>query len=58
MYYFRNTLYICPECQRIFRPVFKEAFFGAHTPAARKLRCPECNHKGYCVEIYGKEAAE
>ena len=58
MYYFRNTLYICPECQKIFRPVIKEAIFAAHTPATRKLKCPECDHKGYCVEIYGKEAAK
>lgn len=58
MYYFKNTLYICPECQAVFRPRFKEAFFALQKPAARKLRCPDCGHKGYCVEIYGKEAAK
>jgi len=54
MYYFRNTLYICPECHKVFRPGIKEAIFATHTPATRKLKCPECGHKGYCVEIYGK----
>lgn len=58
MYYFKRTLYICPECHKVFRPGIKEAIFAAHTPATRKLKCPECGHKGYCVEIYGKEAAE
>lgn len=58
MYYFRNTLYICPECHKVFRPGIKEAIFATHTPATRKLKCPECGHKGYCVEIYGKEAAD
>ena len=58
MYYFKRTLYICPECQKVFRPGIKEAIFAAHTPATRKLKCPECGHKGFCVEIYGKEAAK
>ena len=58
IYYFKRTLYICPECHTVFRPGIKEAIFAAHTPATRKLKCPECNHKGYCVEIYGKEVAK
>ena len=58
MYYFKRTLYICPECHTVFRPGIKEAIFAAHTPATRKLKCPECGRKGYCVEIYGKEVAK
>ena len=49
-YYFKNVAYICPQCHEVFKPTFKEAFFALHTPNARKLTCPHCGHKGYCVE--------
>lgn len=52
-YYFRNVVYICPECHQVFKPKFKEAFWANHTPTTRKLTCPECGHKGFCVETYG-----
>ena len=51
-YYFKNVKYICPECHETFKPKFKEAFFANHTPSTRKLTCPSCGHKGFCVEIY------
>ena len=53
IYYLRNIAYICPECHHEFKPRFKEAFFANHTPTTRKLTCPSCGHKGFCVEIYG-----
>ena len=49
-YYYRNISYICPQCHHVFRPRFREVFFAWHTPTARKLTCPECGHRGYCVE--------
>lgn len=56
MYYFKKVEYICPECHNVFKPLFKEAFFASHTPKTRKLKCPKCNHKGFCVETYHEEA--
>ena len=53
-YYFKNIAYICPKCHSVFKPNFKEAFFANHTPTTRKLTCPECGHKGFCVETYAK----
>lgn len=53
VYYFRHTMYICPQCHEIFRPGAKEAFGARHTPRARRLTCPKCGHKGFCVETYG-----
>ncbi len=55
IYYYNHTKFICPECHEIFRPAFKETFFAAHTPKTRRLTCPRCNHKGFCVELYAEE---
>lgn len=54
VYYFKNVAYICPECHAVFKPRFVEAFFANHTPNTRKLTCPHCGHKGFCVETFGK----
>lgn len=51
-FYYKRTNYICPECHNVFKPAFKEFFFSSHTPRTRKLTCPECEKKSYCVEIY------
>lgn len=55
LYYFRRVSYVCPSCHEVFVPKFKEAFFAAHTPYTRKLTCPRCGHRGYCVETYRAE---
>lgn len=52
-YYFNKIAYICPECHEVFKPSLREAFFANHTPTTRKLTCPACGHKGFCVETYG-----
>ena len=57
-YYFSHVDYICPECHEIFHPKFKELFWANHTPNTRKLTCPKCGRKGFCVETYGKEEKE
>lgn len=53
--YNRNIRYICPKCHTVFKARFKNMIFAFHTPSARKLTCPECNHKGFCAETYRKE---
>ena len=55
IYYFKNVAYICPECHQVFHPRFREAFWASHTPTTRKLTCPKCGHKGFCIETYGAE---
>lgn len=52
-YYFSNVDYICPQCHEIFHPGFREFFWANHTPNTRRLTCPNCGRKGFCVETYG-----
>jgi DNA-directed RNA polymerase subunit RPC12/RpoP len=52
--YYKSTAYICAECTTTFQPTFWALNFSAHTPKTRKLTCPKCRHKGYCVEAYVK----
>ena len=52
--YYKNTLYVCPECGTRFRPAFREMFWARHTPKTRLLTCTKCHNHGWCVETYGK----
>ena len=47
----RNTDYICPECNKVFRPTMRNFMFTSGNKT-RWLTCPECGHAGYCVEVY------
>lgn len=52
-FYHKYTVYICPECHEVFKPKKAEWFWANHTPKTRKLTCPCCSYKGFCVETYG-----
>ena len=54
-YYFRRVAYICPNCHNVFKPRIKEAFWANHTPTTRKLTCPHCQKKSFCVETYHQD---
>ena len=54
-YYYKRVAYICPKCHEVFKPRFGEMFWADHTPKTRRLRCPHCSHKGFCVEVYREE---
>lgn len=53
--YYREVRYICPECNTVFRPNFREFFFAGHTAKTRKLTCTACHTKTWCVETAAEE---
>ncbi|WP_125573993.1 MerR family transcriptional regulator [Levilactobacillus huananensis] len=54
--YLRSVSYACPNCGTVFNPAFKEAFFARHNIRARKVTCPHCGQKNFCVEVYREKA--
>ncbi len=54
-YYYKHVAYLCPHCHEIFKPTLKEMFWANHTPKTRKLRCPKCDVKSFCLEVYHEE---
>ncbi|WP_242363822.1 MerR family transcriptional regulator [Limosilactobacillus antri] len=50
--YYRHVSYLCPHCQAEFTPAFRHWLWAAHTPNTRKLACPHCQQKSYCIEEY------
>ena len=53
--YVSHIAYICPNCHHLFQPTYKEFVIARHTPKTRKLTCPHCHEKSYCLET-AKEA--
>ena len=52
MFHYRKQFeYLCPNCHRTFDPSFKEFALAGHTPRTRKLTCPHCHVKSYCLEL-------
>lgn len=53
-FYYEKIAYICPECHKVFRSPFGKILFANHTPNTRKLTCPHCGKKSFCVETYNE----
>lgn len=51
VYFRRQFVYLCPNCHMIFEPSFKEFAWAGHTPHTRKLTCPHCHQKSFCLEL-------
>lgn len=51
VYFRKQFVYLCPHCHKNFEPSFKEFALAGHTPRTRKLTCPHCHVKSYCLEL-------
>ena len=49
--YHKNTEYVCVECSTRVKPTLGNFLLSKHTPKTRKLKCPDCGHIGYCIEV-------
>lgn len=56
--YSAHSTYLCPVCGAEFRPKMSAFFFSGHTPRTRKLTCPCCGQKDWCVERYHAELVD
>ena len=50
-YYYDNVEYVCTNCGDVFIPSFLTFNLAPHTPKFRKLTCPRCGKRSYCLEI-------
>ncbi|MCM1224308.1 MAG: MerR family transcriptional regulator [Lachnospiraceae bacterium] len=54
-YWYRHVKYLCPKCHTTFKPPKTEAMLANHTPKTRKLTCPCCKEKVWCIEMNDEE---
>ena len=50
-HYIKQFEYLCPNCHKTFDPSVKDAALASHTPRTRKLTCPHCHVKAYCLQL-------
>lgn len=53
--YNAHASFICPACEAEFRPAMWPFFISRHTPNTRRLTCPHCHTKDWCVERWHAE---
>ncbi len=59
--YHGHAAYVCPECGEMFRTGFWRFLTSRYVSGTRsrskvrKLQCPQCGHRGYCVEVAKKD---
>jgi len=45
----KDTEFICPKCDSIFKPSLRQAFFSTGSHKVRWTTCPKCGHRDWCV---------
>ena len=45
----KDTEFICPKCNSVFKPSLRRTFFSTGSSKVRWMTCPECGHKNWCV---------
>lgn len=55
VHYSRHVTYRCPVCDAEFRPSYPAFLLSNHTPRTRKLTCPCCGERDWCVEHYHRK---
>lgn len=45
----KDTEFICPKCDSVFKPSLIRTFFSTGGNKVRRMTCPECGHRDWCV---------
>ncbi len=45
----KDTEFICPKCNSVFKPSLIRTFFSTGGNKVRWMTCPECGHRDWCV---------
>jgi len=45
----KGNVFICPNCDSVFKPSLRRAFFSVGDNKVRWMTCPECGRKDWCV---------
>ncbi|MEI3377656.1 MAG: MerR family transcriptional regulator [Coriobacteriales bacterium] len=56
IHYDAHVTYLCPACKAEFRSKLWPFFIAGHTLHTRKLTCPCCGTKDWCIEHYYADA--
>lgn len=54
----KDTEFICPKCDSIFKPSLRQVFFSTGSHKVRWTTCPECGHRDWCVLRKQKQSRE
>ena len=46
---YETGVFECRECGHTFKPTVKAYIFGEHTIKKRRLKCPACEQKTWCL---------
>lgn len=45
----KDSEFICPKCNSVFKPSLKRAFFTVGSHKVRWMTCPDCGNEDWCV---------
>jgi len=48
-FHLKDYVFICPNCDSVFKPSLRRAFFTTGNYKVRWMTCPECGHEDWCV---------
>ena len=51
-FYIKASEFVCPKCNTQFKPKANSTIWAIHTITKRYLRCPHCQEKSWCKEVF------
>jgi len=48
-FHLKDSVFICPKCNSVFKPSLRRTFLSTGDHKVRWMACPECGHEDWCV---------